>query len=179
MLKKQILTAALFLTGVLTYAQKAVYSIGVGPTIATAMNKNYKLPIGASIKGQYGIAKSGAITADITYLNTDGKKGYLSPIKQVNIINTKIGILSHLNEKSNFFVQAEVGISHYSFTGINSSSTGFIGAVGVGYYFPINNKSGIEIAPSLNYVQKDVNISRVWFMLNLAYKVKFYSKKAK
>ena len=125
------------------------------------------------------IGLAGAITADITYLKTDGKKNYLSSIKQVNIVNTKIGILSHLNDRSNFFVQAEVGISHYSFTGINISYTGFIGSAGAGYYFPINNKSGFEIAANYNFIQKDVNISRSWFILNLGYKMKFYSKKTK
>ena len=159
------------------FAQKNSFHISAGPTLGIKQNKNYSTALGGSLKGRYGISKSGFVTTDITFLNTKPKPSYLSAIKNVNILNIKFGVLSYLNDKSNFFVQADAGISHYKLTGIKTNFTGFIGSAGIGYSFPINSNSYIDFAPNYNFVQKDAGISRGWFLLNLAYRVKITSGK--
>ena len=159
------------------FAQKNSFYLSAGPTWGIKQNKNYTTAFGGSLKGRYGISKAGSVTSDITFLNTKPKPSYLAAIKNVNIVNIKLGVLSYLNDKSNFFVQADAGISHYSYTGTKAQVTGFVGSAGIGYSFPLSPKSYIDFAPNFNFIQKDAGISRVWFILNLAYRVKITSGK--
>ena len=171
-----ILLATTLISGFL-FAQKNSFYLSAGPTLGIKQNKNYTTALGGSLKSRYGISKAGFVTSDITFLTTKPKPAYLAAIKKVNIVNIKLGVLSYLNDKSYFFVQADAGISHYNLTGLKTKFTGFIGSAGIGYSFPLSNSSAIDFAPNFNFVQKDASISRTWFMLNLAYRIKLNSSK--
>ncbi len=152
-----------------TFAQKKAIEISAGPTTDLNFNIYYKHSIGASVKARYTVSKLGAIIGDITWLVQKPKSSTPVIISSLNMLNIKFGYLSYINN-SHFFIQADAGISHYSYKDNKAAAqTGFIGGFGVGYSFVINSKSSIDIAPNLNYLSQD---GTGWLIINLGYRIK-------
>lgn len=151
-----------------TNAQKKLFSLGAGPTVGLPFNKNFKTPLGASIIAKYGMSKLGSLTGDITYLNT--KSVNFSTPFSVSVINIKLGYSSYVNTSSNLFVQADAGLSIYKYSKSVDNKINFMVGLGLGYSFPLKNNTFIDLKPTINFVSNDLTISRIWGIVNLAYR---------
>jgi hypothetical protein len=173
---KQLILWLLVLTFIKpTYSQKKELQISIGPSVANTWNPNFSLPIGASFKCRYMFNKQRALAFDATTFKLNPQ--YNTSVANITIVILKAGALTYIRN-SNFLIQADAGICNSNFKGINNGTrTGFAGGLGVGYSIPLNKKNVIDITSNFNYIPQEIEISRGWLILNLAYRINFNSGK--
>lgn len=172
---KIIITLLLFSSA--AKAQKNIFSISAGPTVGIGVNRKFSMPVGASFKAMYGTGKLGSVISEITILSLKPKATTIGAAK-TSLFIAKLNYRTYVNPITHFFVQADAGIAHYTFSNNINKYTKFFGGFGAGYAFVLNSKSSIDLLTNINYSQ-NVSISRIWPLANLSYRINLNAPKNK
>ncbi len=152
-------------------AQKGVFSIGVGPSMAVPVSNNnfsyyFKNGIGGSLQANFGVSKLGSITTNVLYVFIGAKN---QPVTKTSLRLIKFGYRTNFLN-SGFFVGTDAGLARYG-----SGSSHFVIGGTIGYSFKISKASYIDLFPSFSYIS-GTGSNRTWLTANVLYRFNLKKK---